>query len=478
MVAKDREPQSTAADNEQVTALHNALLAVHSAQSVTEIESQLREVLKKSFVLDWVRVFIQSSEYIDAHLARLPDQIFFIAPLQLRNSLLGKIVFARKIKSPFNRKQKLALQQIADSVALAMDRLGKLDQAESLKQQWESTFDAIFEPLCLTDEKFNILRTNKAFLLLVGKKHAQVVGLNCFEVFCGNESPAQLSASSNAFVIERVNKQLAQIFEVTTQRIRNKSKVHKILLTIFRDITNQKKIEKQIFESSKMAELGTIGSSIAHDINNPLGGMLNFLQLIKNDLAANSPIREDILQMEQAGLRCKEIVENLLRFSRKQDSGNIEIVRLKEVIEHALKIIELQTRSVGINVQLRFTKNEVFVKGNFNLLSQVLNHVLQNAFEAVSEKLAESPGYKGLIQIDVTNSTGGPVVTITDNGVGITPELQNKIFNPMFSTKRKNQNKGLGLTLAYQIIDEFGGALEISSRPNVQTQVKISFKDV
>jgi two-component system NtrC family sensor kinase len=464
---------------EDVEVLHNALLAVHSSQSVTEIETQLHQVLKKSFLVDWVRVFTQSSTYIDEHLQRLPNQIFFVTPLQVGLSFIGKIVFARKTQTDFDRKQKQSLQQLADSVALAIDRLSKLDQAENLKQQWESTFDAIHEPLCLTDEKWNILRTNKAFLNLVGKKQSQVMGLNCFSIFAGQTThQIQSRATTEPFVIERASKQGARSYEVSTQHIRSKSKNQKILLTIFRDITQQKKIEKQIFESSKMAELGTIGSSIAHDINNPLGGMLNFLQLIKNDLATDNPIREDILQMEQAGLRCKEIVETLLKFSRKQDLGNTERVRLIEVVEHSLKILELQTRSVGINVQFNPPSQDVAVRGNFNLLSQVLSHVLQNAFEAVSEKLTESPGYKGVIHVQIENSESGPYLQIIDNGVGITPELHNKIFNPMFSTKRKNENKGLGLTLAYQIIDEMGGSLEISSQPNVQTRVKISFRDV
>src|SRR5690606_14249193 len=152
---------------------------------------------------------------------------------------------------------------------------------------------------------------------------------------------------------------------------------------------------------SKMAELGTIGSSIAHELNNPLGGMINFLQLIKMDLPKNSPLYDDILQMENAGHRCKEIVENLLGFSRRPDPSDAVDVDLREVLRQALKITELQARSLGVTVEMHWPDAPVCVLGHFNLLAQAISHILQNGFEAVSEKLTEHPRFKSRIQIDL-----------------------------------------------------------------------------
>jgi signal transduction histidine kinase len=228
-----------------------------------------------------------------------------------------------------------------------------------------------------------------------------------------------------------------------------------------------------------MAELGTIGSSIAHDINNPLGGMLSFLQLIKMDLPKDNPIYGDIIQMESAGMRCKSIVENLLSFSRRQETDLIEEIDLRKVIDQALKIITLQTRALGIEIIDNYTAefSTTFI-GNFNLLSQALSYIFQNAFDAVSDKLKSTPGYKGQITVQLQATAKHKILTVTDNGIGITPEHQNKILNPLFSTKSNNKNKGLGLTLAYQIINDSRGQLEIYSQPNVGTTVKISFQNV
>lgn len=464
--------------NLQTEALHKALLAVHSALSVSEIETQLFSALSTALNLNWVRVFLFSNDHLENQLSRIQGQKLFKAPLTIDSRSLGKLVIARNDNKDFTKGEEESLFQITESVALALDRLAKLDQAETLKLQWDSTFDAISEPLCLTDEKFNIIRTNKAFLNVTKLKSAQALGNNCFSAFCGPHAPTQVAPSPTALVIQRIDKGSKEpnYYEVTTQRIHVAAGTPSILMVLFRNVTEQKKIEKQIFESSKMAELGTIGSSIAHDINNPLGGMINFIQLIKMDLKPEHPHYEDILEMEAAGQRCKEIVENLLRFSRRQENVQSEKIDLNDLVRHTLKIIELQTRSLGIQVEAVTPEDKTEIMGQSHLLTQALNYVLQNSFDAVSEKLSSTPGYKGQIKVEVLKNKDQISLTVIDNGVGIQPEVQNKILNPLFSTK--NKKHGLGLTLAFQIVAEHSGRLEIFSQPNVGTTVKISFANV
>jgi two-component system, NtrC family, sensor kinase len=179
--------------------------------------------------------------------------------------------------------------------------------------------------------------------------------------------------------------------------------------------------------------------------------------------------------MELVGQRCKEIIENLLGFSRRPDPSEASKVDLREVIRQALKITELQARSLGVTVEMRWPESPVCVLGHFNLLAQAISHILQNSFEAVSEKLTKSRGFKGEIKIELRQKNDRISLEISDNGVGISPELQNKILNPLFSTKTRERNTGLGLTLAYKIVDEHQGQLEIFSQPKMGTTVKIAF---
>ncbi len=416
--------------NTHLQSIYNTLIAIHKADSVADIERRVFLELREPFQLAWVRIFLQPPEMLEAQLSRLAGVALFRHELEISSRRLGSLVFARSTSAAFKKREQVALTQICNSIGLALDRLIKLDQAEILKEQWEATFNAIGEPLCLTDENFQIMHTNKAFLSAANLTPARAIGKNCFDA------------------IQPATK--AREFDVTTQPIVTDDE--KLLLILFRDVTEQKKMEKRIFASAKMAELGTIGSSIAHDINNPLGGMLSFFQLIKMDLPADHPIRDDIIEMEAAGLRCKAIVENLLKFSRRPEAEPAEPLDLRDVIRQASQIVELQTRSVGIELTIEQPKEQVKTLGQFNLLSQALSEVLQHAYAAVSERLRQKPGDGGKIEIAVRRLEH-PEILIVDNGIGARRDL----------------------TLAQQIVDQHGGRLEIFSQPNGGTQVKIVF---
>ncbi len=471
--------------NRQVESLHQALVAVHTANSIGDVESLLLRALKDTLDLEWCRIFFRYHEHMEAQLDRYGHLSLFKAALIIGQTQFGKIIFARAKERPFSKSENDLLLQVADGVALAIDRLTKLDQAESLKQQWESTFDAISEPLCLTDENFKISRTNSAFAKASGLSYKSLIGSNCFYSFFGASAATQdLSAKiiesqarpDQTFKVQKISRgnEPPRTYEVSAQRIQPDS----IFMILFRDITDQQKIQKQIFESAKMAEIGTIGSSIAHELNNPLGGMISFLQLLKMDLKKDDAIYADIVEMEQAGQRCKEIVENLLGFTRQHDSQAIAEVDLRDVVRQALKITELQARSLGVTVQMLWPEHPVKIMGHSNLLAQAISHFLQNSFEAVSEQLTENPRYKGHIQIDLRLEKDQVFLNISDNGVGISLENQNKIFNPLFSTKSRRRNQGLGLTLAYKIVDDHNGRIEIYSQPKMGTQVKIALTSV
>ena len=245
-------------------------------------------------------------------------------------------------------------------------------------------------------------------------------------------------------------------------------------MLLFKDITEQRKMENQLLETSKMAELGIIGSSIAHELNNPIAGMTSFLQLIKMDLSPKDDCWEDISEMELAAKRCKEIIENLLGFARKQESEG-EHVDLFEVVTQAVQISELQTRAKGLTVELPQKVNGIFINGNFNQLTQAVQNILKNALEACMERMEKDTGYRAKIDCKITRKNDAITMTISDNGPGIPKEIQSKIFNPLFTTKASGLAAGLGLTVAFKIIAEHNGRLEISSRLGRGTTARISF---
>lgn len=467
--------------NLQVEALHSALLAIHQAQSVGEMERHLNEALAKHLQLSWTRILFSSQSSL------LREDMFsssgsirvYKAPLHSGRHKTGNICFARPVeKSDFSSEEVDFLNQITETVALAIDRLKTLEQTRSLKAQWEATFDAIAEPLCITDSQFKVLRMNRAYMVASGRTYNELIGKNCFEALTGHSAPEDIQKGENhrweVFSSGQMDK---QVFDVSLLPLALKANPEKVRLILFRNITEQLRLERQVLEGAKMAELGTISSSIAHELNNPLGGIMSFLQLILMDLGPGSgELREDIEAMEEAATRCKEIVESLLGFARWDGVPDTQKFDLCEIISQAVKIMELQTRSQGIKLNIQIPNEECLITGQASALSQALRNLIQNAIDAVTEQMSRDPGYPGQIDIALTTDPQGFQIKITDNGPGIETKDQQKIFNPLYTTKTTTQNPGLGLTVAFKIISDHGGVLEISSQSGTGTSARISLK--
>lgn len=460
--------------NKHIQALHACLLIAHKARSISEMDSLLNRTLIQALGLKWVRVMFQSQSSLGSHESLSATHSIFQVPWLIDKDLSGEILFAREKSQAFSKSEKHFLQQVAEAITLAISRLTKLEQSETLKHQWESTFDAIAEPLCLTDENFNILKTNRAFASAIGIDIRKLNGKACFETFFGF-LPEKIKFDE-IFRLTHSNGIEPKTYEILLQELPPEEDRAKIFLVMMKNISEQLKLERQVLESSKLAEIGTIGSSIAHELNNPLGGMLSFTQLIAMDLPKTDKHYADIIEMEIGILKCRDIVQNLLGFARRSQDSEKRVINFKEVIQQSIKIIELTSRSKGIQLTVNLPPDEAFIEGQFNLLSQAINNILQNAVEAIAAKMAKNPRFIGHIKLDLRLADSKIFLSITDNGIGIAEEIRHKIFNPLFTTKAAGPNPGLGLTVAYKIIRSSNGQLEISSQSGEGTTAIISFE--
>jgi signal transduction histidine kinase len=444
--------------DKKVMALHKALMATHKANSVGQMGGLLNDALSSYLKLAWTRIFFNSASSLNARTKMNRDFVIYTAPLNFDNQQVGEITFARTGQNDFTKEQKEFLHQIAEGVSLAISRLTKHEQAEGLKQQWEATFDAITDPICLIDEHWIIQRTNKAFAQACQSPYENLIGRHlCDELPRSDNHSLPLDRDAQ-FRIQKKIDGVERTFDVSIQAPMANEGETPIRLVLMRDITDQLRLERQILESAKMAEIGMIGSSIAHELNNPLGGMLSFIQLIKMDCSKEEPIYQDIEEMEKATYKCKEIIENLLGFSRRHSGEEHVMIDLREVIQQSIKITELQTRSRGIKTELQLPDHPVEILGQFNLISQALCNLLQNSYDAIYEIIRSQPRYVGKITIVVREHKKRVELEILDNGIGISSEDLGKVFNPLFTTKNRPSNSGLGLTVAYKIIAEHQGS--------------------
>lgn len=463
--------------NEQIQLLHLSLVVVQKAQTVKEMESQIFQVLGPALDLDWVRIiFTNQSNALEAIESLKTNHRLLTIPFEIDRHIHGSITFARDYRQPFRETEEELLNQVTEAVSLAISRLIALEESEALKAQWETTFNAFSEPLCLIDQNNRIVRSNRAMMEASGRPYEDLVGKDPFEILLRDKAPSiQDLKPPFRKRIELSDESEILCYDVLCQNLTDDPKEH-FKIAIFRDVTEELRLERHALESSKMAELGVIGSSIAHELNNPLGGMLSFLQLIKMDLNSKHELWDDIQEMEKAAKRCKDIVESLLGFARRPHQDEKEDFDLHEAIHHALKLVEIQTKTMGLHIDWEPRAHPVWVHGNHNQIVQALRNVLQNSIEAIERKRSADAKFVGHISLDLSVRKKNIQLTVQDNGDGIPQQALPKIFNPLFSLKKTGLATGLGLTVAFKILADHGGHVEISSQLGVGTSARISLK--
>ncbi|NJM09619.1 MAG: HAMP domain-containing histidine kinase [Bdellovibrionaceae bacterium] len=378
----------------RLESLHKALLGIHRASTVHQMEQTLNEALRHSMNVTWVKVRFTSQSMLNDSVTA--GVLAIENPRPSAEGIRGEVLFAKADGKRFNPEEVDFLQEMTEALSLALLRLHKLDQAEMLKAQWQATFDSIPHPLCLTNGEFEILKLNLAFQqACTTKTFRSLLGKNCFEVFFGAEfQPPVPMEAPFTFRNARTGIKETEHFEVVGERLGLTHDNQSVQLILLRSITEEVRFERRIFEGSKLAELGTIGSSIAHELNNPLGGMLSFLQLILMDVKPGNDLYPEIKGMEQGVLRCRDIVLNLLSFARKHDLSDISEIDLWDVVERSVKLIELQSKSKGIEIELP-PRESAMIRGSQNALSQALCNLLQNSIDAIGERLKLEPLFPG-----------------------------------------------------------------------------------
>jgi signal transduction histidine kinase len=459
----------------RLESFHKALLGIHRASTVLQMEQTLNEALHAAMDMAWVRVRFANQSLLSRQSG--PGLLSIEIPFRDGDSKMrGEVVFCKAGEKKFSSGETDFLHELSEALALAMTRLYKLEQAEVLKAQWQATFDSIPHALALTTADFEILKLNRAFQQACEPQSFRgLIGKNCYQVFFGGEfQPPSKMESPFTFRNSRTRPGGTEHYEVVGETLGIPVDNQRVQLILLRSITGEVRYERRILEASKLAELGTIGSSIAHELNNPLGGMLSFLQLILMELPPGAPHHGEIKEMEMAVLRCRDIVQNLLSFARKQDPGEFAPVDLNDVVDRAAKLIELQSKSKGIAVE--FERGPAArINGNINALSQALCNILQNSIDAIVEKMKADPLFAGRIQILLDSQKGRHELRVSDNGTGIRPEYQSQIFNPLFTTRDPGTFAGMGLTLAFTIVSDHRGTLEILSQTGSGTTAILAF---
>ena len=345
------------------------------------------------------------------------------------------------------------------------------------KMVWQKTFDVISDPVMIIDGDYNISRANYALASSVQKDVRNMIGKKCYQVFAGYDKPCPYCPME----ITRSDKQHhsgelspfpngLQYF-VNAYFFKNQSAEAGEVILHYRNITDEKELQNRLMQTDKMAAIGTLAGGIAHEINNPLGAILAFTQLVIRDLEETHNCQKDLKEIEEATLRCKKIVRDLLDFSRQNYDEQMQKIDLNRLIEKTMPLIHIGSKThSAIHVTFAIYDDLPNVWGHFHKLQQVLLNLITNALFALKET-----GGELVISTDYDSQTNEVILSVKDNGTGIDKDHLNKIFNPYFTTKEQGEGTGLGLSIIYKIIQEHEAKIAVESEKNQGTEMKIFF---
>jgi len=391
----------------------------------------------------------------------------FNIPLCCRGQVLGVMTFVGDDLQEVDAQQQELLFSIGHQVGITIESLQNVSRLINSKELLQSVFDGITDVVILLDPKYRIKMVNKAFLDQHGLLLEDILNRSLTELPMKNPCPLKacktpLSVLPRTPVVEQVHDQHNNIFEVTFYpQFSEQGEVHDVICYA-KNITEKKEVERRIQQTEKLVAVGQLAAGVAHEINNPLGVILCYTDIIKENPDATREISDDITVIERHAENCQRIVSDLLEFARGRKTGlSKQQTSINELVETVMSMVRQQYMKQHITITSTLKEGLPFCFIDASRIKQVLLNLIINAAQAIDQQ--------GEISITTRRSEQSVLIIITDNGPGIASEVLDKIFDPFFSTKEPGEGTGLGLSVSYGIIQEHNGEIKVRSTQNKGT---------
>jgi PAS domain S-box-containing protein len=352
--------------------------------------------------------------------------------------------------------------------SLVVQRTEELSRSE---QKYRRIFEGSMDMIFILDDQGRFLDINRAGLTALGDgKRDDVIGRTSLaDLFDSSDDYQQFvrDLHSDGYVKDRQSHLRtadgSDFFILMSATVRKDHTGRVVSYEgMAKDITARLQMERQLQQADKLASLGQISTGLAHEINNPLGVMLGYTQLLLRDSAPGTQIYDDLKTIEKHARNCKTVVEDLLKFARSTRTTKSSI-DVNECIEEVISLLGHQFELDNITVGTRLDRDLPSLVADGEKLKQVFMNLLMNAKQAISGE--------GVIEVGTRLDLSGSnlLVSISDNGCGIPARNIDKIFDPFFTTKPVGEGTGLGLSVSYGIIQDHDGRIEVDSRPGKGT---------
>lgn len=366
-----------------------------------------------------------------------------------------------QLVSENERLYELSQQQNVDLRRLNTDLEERVQQRTLMlshaKRDWELTFDTIDSPLAVVQvDGLVVRRANRSAARVSGRDLTMLsTKPTCHQFIFGRDEKCvgcplgpMLHEPTSTEITHGERTYVVSLYPMVDEPV---------AVCSYRDVTEERSMTRRVIENEKMIAIGNLAGGVAHEINNPLGGILAFSQLMTRDHGRSTADLESLALIEESALRCKRIVESLLKFSRRSKIEDRRLFDLSKSIEDTAVLFRAQVKHFPrFKLEMKLATDLPLVYGDPSQLGQVTLNLLQNALHA-------TPGSDGTVTIETGLRDAHCYFKVSDQGCGISEENLPRVFEPHFTTKPPGEGTGLGLSIAYRIVEDHGGHFVVES---------------
>jgi len=389
-------------------------------------------------------------------------------------------------------------RNISDPVAATENHLADIpgDEVEQLRAAFENVahdLEQAHGELKTSESKYRLLFESSQDAILIFDKHSKIVDINEAGIrLFGFKNPAEAYSVETYYqlfwdtrdamefhktiqekgfiqglevpMVDRDGRKRIVMVSATEQADENRQ--FEGVEGIFRDVTEKRRVEQYLAQTEKLASIGELASGVAHEINNPLGVIKCYGNLIAKDQTQDSQVFKDIQIIRKHTDQCKTVVESLLNFARVSEP-QMDTIDIHTCIEEILAVLEHQMQKGAIAIAREYDNELPQLTVDAQMMKQVFMNLLMNAIQAMPD------GGQVTIRTIYKAESSQVALIFTDTGVGISTNDHGRIFDPFFTTKGAGRGTGLGLSVSYGIIKQHKGEIEVEGAPGKGTTFTI-----
>jgi two-component system NtrC family sensor kinase len=393
--------------NNRVEVLRKSLYSTTEVKSLTEAETSLNELLVKFGMITWFKI-IKDTEFkkFDSDIRLQFESTIYTTKISIGNEFFH-LYFFKGDKRVFRKNDTNYFNKLTEALQINLNRYNNLLSLQKNERLFDLAFHSSPHPIIVIDKNYHVFQAN-----LAAEKHNEdAEHLKCHQLLFGSSKPCIGCQLGSRFEIQKEVKTYA----VQSNKFSNSIDTeNNYWIHLYEDISEQKALETKFQQTAKLSEVGLISSSIAHELNNPLGGILSYLQVMKMELPADHSFQQDIHGLTEAALRMKKHIEDLLFFSRKEDFIKLEKVDLTDVFVKTLDLLNMQLKKEHLIVSF-IQEDSFFHELSILHFRNIVHLVFQFFLHKLKLKRQNKSNFSGVVEVKISQDLGNSYLSFNSN---------------------------------------------------------------